>query len=33
MTEKEDVHSFLKSFKEKLQIWDILYRDDRGKNA
>ncbi len=28
-----DVESFLKSFKEKLQIWDILYRDDRGKNA
>jgi hypothetical protein len=23
----------LKNFKEKMQIWDVLFRDDRGKNA
>ena len=24
---------FLKDFKEKMKIWDVLFRDDRGKNA
>lgn len=27
------VISFLKDFKEKLSFWDVLFRDDRGKNA
>jgi len=25
--------SFLKDFKEKMRFWDVLFRDDRGKNA
>lgn len=28
-----EVSSFLKDFKEKMKIWDVLFRDDRGKNA
>ena len=24
--------SFLKEFKEKMKFWDVLFRDDRGKN-
>jgi hypothetical protein len=24
--------SFLKDFKEKMKFWDVLFRDDRGKN-
>ena len=32
ITEKE-IASFLKEFKEKMKIWEILFRDDRGKNA
>lgn len=32
ITEKE-VNSFLKEFKEKMKIWDVLFRDDRGKNT
>lgn len=27
------VASFLKDFKEKMKFWDVLFRDDRGKNA
>jgi hypothetical protein len=27
------VAAFLKDFKEKMKIWDVLFRDDRGKNA
>ncbi|NLK80735.1 MAG: toxin [Bacteroidales bacterium] len=33
MSIKEDVVLFLKNFKEKMKIWDVLFRDDRGKNA
>lgn len=33
MNKGEEVANFLRSFKEKLKIWDILFRDDRGKNA
>jgi hypothetical protein len=33
MNTKADVVSFLKDFKEKLKFWDVLFRDDRGKNA
>ncbi len=33
MTDKNKVEQFLADFKIKLNIWGILYRDDRGKNA
>jgi hypothetical protein len=29
---KTEVEQYLKDFKQKLKIWRILYRDDRGKN-
>lgn len=29
----EEVQAFLQDFKIKLDIWGIIYRDDRGKNA
>jgi len=29
---KEDVQSFLEQFHEKMKIFGIIYRDDRGKN-
>jgi hypothetical protein len=32
MATKGEVSVFLKGFKEKMKIWDILFRDDRGKN-
>lgn len=32
-TTEAEVASFLKFFKEKMKIWDVLFRDDRGKNA
>ena len=33
MSTEVAVASFLKDFKEKLKFWDVLFRDDRGKNA
>lgn len=33
MSTEAEVNSFLKNFKEKLEFWDVLFRDDRGKNA
>jgi hypothetical protein len=33
MTKEEDVVKFLKDFKVKLNIFQIVYRDDRGKNS
>ena len=33
MSLEVEVKSFLKNFKEKMKIWDVLFRDDRGKNA
>ena len=33
MTNKNEVEQFLADFKIKLNIWGILYRDDRGKNT
>lgn len=33
MTTQQEVEAFLKRFKEKMTIWDVLFRDDRGKNA
>lgn len=29
---KEDVQSFLDQFHEKMKVFGIIYRDDRGKN-
>jgi len=33
MTTKDLVNGFLKDFKTKMRIWDVLFRDDRGKNS
>lgn len=33
MNKKTEVASFLKNFKEKLNFWDVFFRDDRGKNT
>ncbi|TVQ06947.1 MAG: toxin [Bacteroidetes bacterium] len=33
MIKETEVASFLKDFKEKMNIWDVLFRDERGKNA
>lgn len=33
MATKEEVELFLNDFKAKMKIWDVLFRDDRGKNV
>jgi hypothetical protein len=33
MSTETEVASFLIDFKEKMKFWDVLFRDDRGKNA
>ncbi|WMW77307.1 hypothetical protein RF683_07365 [Flavobacterium sp. 20NA77.7] len=33
MSTEKEVTAFLKDFKTKMEIWDVLFRDDRGKNA
>lgn len=33
MSTASEVAAFLKDFKEKMSFWDVLFRDDRGKNA
>lgn len=33
MSTKEEVGTFLKDFKEKMKFWDVLFRDERGKNT
>jgi hypothetical protein len=33
MNNKENVFHFLEDFKTKLNIWDVIFRDDRGKNT
>jgi hypothetical protein len=33
MSTAAQVATFLKDFKEKLKFWDVLFRDERGKNA
>jgi len=33
MSTEVEVTLFLRSFKEKMRFWDVLFRDDRGKNA
>ena len=32
MVTKQQVEVFLKRLKEKIKVFDIIYRDDRGKN-
>ena len=32
MATKEQVEDFLKQLKEKIKVFDIIFRDDRGKN-
>lgn len=33
MATKDEVNGFLRDFKVKMNIWDVLFRDDRGKNS
>ena len=33
MISKTEVASFLKDFSEKMRFWDVLFRDERGKNT
>jgi hypothetical protein len=33
MSKESGVASFLKDFKEKMKFWEVLFRDERGKNA
>ena len=33
MSNDDEVDEFLNEFKMKMKIWDVLFRDDRGKNA
>jgi len=33
MKKEENVSAFLKDFKQKMKLWDVLFRDDRGKNV
>ena len=33
MASEQDVTNFLKDFKAKMKIWDVLFREDRGKNT
>lgn len=32
MTSEKEVEVFLKDFIQKMKIWDVFFRDDRGKN-
>lgn len=32
MVTKQQVEEFLKQLKEKIKVFDIIFRDDRGKN-
>lgn len=29
---ESEIKSFLSDFKQKMKIWDVMFRDDRGKN-
>jgi hypothetical protein len=33
MATQHDVEFFLSVFKDKMKVWDVLFRDERGKNA
>jgi len=33
MATEREVDKYLKEFREKMKIWDVVFRDDRGKNT
>jgi hypothetical protein len=33
MRRESEVATFLNDFKEKMKFWDVLFRDERGKNT
>lgn len=33
MSTEQEVSTFLNDFKAKMKIWDVLFRDERGKNS
>ncbi|MCF8255439.1 MAG: toxin [Bacteroidia bacterium] len=33
MPTETEIASYLKNFKEKMKFWDVLFRDERGKNT
>ena len=33
MSIKTDIEGFLKDFKTKMNFWNVLFRDERGKNT
>lgn len=33
MANEKEVEAFLREFKNKMTFWDVLFRDDRGKNT
>uniref|UniRef100_UPI0040491EF4 hypothetical protein n=1 Tax=Flavobacterium sp. TaxID=239 RepID=UPI0040491EF4 len=33
MSTEKEIAAFLNNFKTKMGIWDVLFRDERGKNA
>lgn len=33
MATREEVEAFLRDFRAKMSVWDIIYRDERGKNT
>lgn len=33
MSTEAEVSAYLKDFKEKMKFWDVLFRDERGKNT
>lgn len=33
MTPKADIQRFIKQFKDNKRVWNIVFRDDRGKNS
>lgn len=33
MVDSKEIAHFLKEFKQKMKIWDVLFRDERGKNT
>ena len=33
MAKEQEVERFLREFKEKLKVWDVIFRNDRSKNA
>lgn len=33
MATANEIETFLQDFKVKMKVWDIIFRDDRGKNT